>query len=368
MKKERIPMIKTVATGTLTLNVERNETGLDEDQIYDIAARANPKRGFLIVSHLIGRHVPTRPSTMRDTMRRLAERIDPKVPGPVLFLGMAETAVGLGQGVHDAWCKMTGRTDTWFIQSTRQTNGSLPVWCRFEEGHSHATSHLIHCPAQQDEVSTARTLVMVDDECSTGTTFLKAEEAMKAVLPMHERSIDVVITDWSPTETRERISLVSGTMTWEPNGVLGDVPGQNASTHGITEKDANPARTAYNSPPRLVLARMPNITPGERVTVIADGENSYDALRIAEEIEKQGAVAAVQSITRSPVHVGAAMNSRTIFTDSHGSGATCYSYNLEMHAPDRYIIVIERYGAQREELSAGTGFPIDKIHLVQMVR
>lgn len=368
MRKNTAPMIKTVATGTLTLNMQRNETGIDEKQIYDVAARANPKRGFLIVSHLIGRHVPTRPATMRETMRRLAQRIDPNVPGPVLFLGMAETAVGLGQGVHAAWREITGRTDNWFIQSTRQTHRDLPVWCRFEEGHSHATSHLIHQPSDHEQISQARTLVMIDDECSTGTTFIKAESAMKTVLPKHERSIDVVITDWAPTVTRERISLVSGTMTWEPNGIVGEVPGDNASNHGQTSPGANPARTAYRAPASLVLSRLPRIAPGERVTVVADGENSYDALRIAEEVERKGGVAAVQAITRSPVHVGGAMRSRTLFTDAHGSGATCYSYNLEMHEPDRYIIVAEHEGSQREELAAGTGFPLDKIHIVKMNR
>jgi len=361
-------MKKKVATGTLTLEMHRNETGMDAADVYDVAARANPKRGFLIVSSLIGRHLPTRPATMRDTMRKLAERIDREVPGPVLFLGMAETAVGLGQGVHAAWRDMTGREDAWFIQSTRQTHPELDVWCRFEEGHSHATSHLIHTPCEAERIRTARTLVMVDDECSTGTTFLKAEEALRGVLPSLDRTVDVVITDWSPTADRERVSLVSGRMTWEPRGDTGQVPGTNASEHGGTVPGANPARTAYGAPARLLLARLPRIAAGERVTVVADGENSYDALRVAEEIEACGGIAAVQSITRSPVHVGGAMRSRVMFQDAHGSGATCYSYNLEMHRPDRYVIVAERIGRQREELAAGTGHPEDKVHIVQMVR
>lgn len=361
-------MRKTVATGTLTLDMHRNDTGLEAGDVYDVAARANPKRGFLIVSSLIGRHLPTRPATMRQTMQRLAQMIDADVPGPVLFLGMAETAVGLGQGVHAAWREITGRDDAWFIQSTRQTHPELTVWCRFEEGHSHATSHLIHQPLDAERIRTARTLVMVDDECSTGTTFLKAEEALRAVLPHLARTVDAVITDWSPPAGRDRVSLVSGRMTWEPNGAAGQVPGSNASDHGATEPGANPARTAYGTPARLLLARLPRVQPGERVTVVADGENSYDALRVAEHIEACGGVAAVQSITRSPVHVGGAMRSRVLFADAHGSGATCYSYNLEMHRPDRYVIVAERIGNQVEELAVGTGHPTDRIHIVQMVR
>lgn len=359
-------MKKTVQTGTLTLDVKRNDTGMEEQELFDIAARANPKRGFLIVSKLIGRHIPTRPAVMREAMHRLAERIDHDLPGPVVFLGMAETAVGLGQGVHAAWRSITGRKDAWFIQSTRQTSDDMEVWATFEEGHSHASSHLIHVPDELEVFRSARSLVVVDDECSTGTTFIKVEEAMRAVMPQLQRVVDVVITEWAQTEGRQRISLVSGTLGWEPNGELGVVPGDNANSHGITVSGDAPGRTGYDVPPNLTLARVPRIAQGERVTVIADGENAYDALRIAELLERNGAIAAVQSITRSPAHVGGAMNSRTILCDAHGSGATCYSYNLEMHEPNRYVVVTERPGCQGKEVASGTGHPESHVHVVEM--
>ena len=361
-------MKKQVQTGTLTLDVARNSTGIAEDELFDIAARANPKRGFLIVSKLIGRHLPTRPAVMRKTMDDLARAIDGNLPGPVVFIGMAETAVGLGQGVHAAWRRQTGRKDAMFIQSTRQTHPDLKVWATFEEGHSHATSHLVHVPDEFEVFASARSLVIVDDECSTGTTFVKVEEAMRKVMPRLERVVDVVITEWSQDATRERISLVSGTMLWEPNGEIGMVPGANANEHGTTRPGAAPGRTGYRVAPTVVLARLPRITPGERITVLADGENAYDALRVAETLEAAGAVAAVQSITRSPAHVGGAMQSRVMFADAHGSGATCYSYNLEGHAPDRYVIVAETAATQTNELSEGVGHPETHVHLVEMIR
>jgi hypothetical protein len=361
-------MKKTVQTGTLTLEVAKNMTGRDEDELFDIAARANPKRGFLIVSKLIGRHIPTRPSVMRASMANLAELIDRDLPGPVIFLGMAETAVGLGQGVHAAWREMTGRDDAWFIQSTRQTHPELTVWATFEEGHSHATNHLVHLPEDIDVFRRAKSLVVVDDECSTGTTFIKVEEAMRAVMPELERVVDVVITEWSQSETRERVSLVSGTMCWEPNGVVTDIPGENASRHGMAKIGAAPGRTGYRRPANITLSRVPDVIPGERITVLADGENAYDALRIAELLEAKGAIAAVQSITRSPAHVGGAMSSRTVLSDAHGSGATCYSYNLEAHRPDRFVVVAEIPSEQVEEISRGTGHPVTRVNLVEMTR
>lgn len=357
-----------VATGDLTLEVERNDTGMPLDDVLDVAARANPRRGFLIVSKLIGRHLPTRPCVMLSTMRKLAGLLDADLPGPVVFLGMAETAVGLGQGVHEAWRDATGRDDAWFIQSTRQTHPDMPVWTRFEESHSHATSHLVHRPREITPFAGARTLVIVDDECSTGRTFVAVEEAMREVMPGLRRVVDVAITDWAPETGRERVSLLSGAMTWSPNGEVSSVPGESASAHGATTPGAAAGRTGYDAPPQvgnLSAAQMP-CRSAKRVTVIADGENAYAALRTAERLGSLGHDVALQSITRSPAHVGGALLSRALLTDAHGSGATCYSYNLQAHRPDAYVVVAERGGRQAEEIARATGFPLERVHLMEI--
>lgn len=357
-------MKKQIKTGTLTLSVERNMTALREEELFDIAARANPKRGFLIVSSLIGRHVPTRPHVLRDAASKLADLIDADIPQPVVFLGMAETAVGLGQAVHAVWTDQTGQ-EAWFIQSTRQTHEEMNVWAQFEEGHSHASSHLVHVPDQMEIFAAARTLVIVDDECSTGKTFIKVEEAMREVMPKLERIVDVVITDWAGDTPRERVSLVSGTLGWDPVGNPETVPGQNANSHGKTQKGLAPGRTGYDILDRSIK-NVPQVEKDERITVLSDGENSYDALLVAEALEAKGAIAVIQSITRSPAHIGGALKERAVFSDAHGSGATCYSYNLGAHRPNRYVIVVEEIGNQAEELAAQTGMSLDKIHILQM--
>jgi hypothetical protein len=84
------------------------------------------------------------------------------------------------------------------------------------------------------------------------------------------------------------------------------------------------------------------------VLVLGDGEHSYEALCIAEEVEASGGVAAVQCITRSPALLGHAMRSVSHFDDSYGSGAACYLYNMLAHCPDRIVIAAENIGNQRE--------------------
>ncbi len=66
------------------------------DDLFDIAERRNPKRAFLFVSKVLGRHIPVPPSVMRQAYRQLASQFPATLTGPVLFIGMAETAVGLG--------------------------------------------------------------------------------------------------------------------------------------------------------------------------------------------------------------------------------------------------------------------------------
>src|SRR3546814_1124395 len=67
--------------------------------------------------------------------------------------------------------------------------------------------------------------------------------------------------------------------------------------------------------------------PNERILVLGEGEHSYEALLVAEEIEQKGGVAAVQCITRSPALLGFAMDTKSTFSDSYGSGAPCFLYN-----------------------------------------
>src|SRR3546814_8972728 len=78
-----------LSTGTLELVIEH---AAELDAFCDFAARANPKRGFLIVSKVLGRHLPASPNAMRGAMDELGQKLPADLPGPIVFLGMAETA------------------------------------------------------------------------------------------------------------------------------------------------------------------------------------------------------------------------------------------------------------------------------------
>ncbi len=87
---------KDLPTGTLHLNTDCDAI-IVQDYL-GFGARANPKRSFLFVSKVLGKHWPASPSKMYATHQLLAQKIQ-HIETPALFIGMAETAVGLGQGV-----------------------------------------------------------------------------------------------------------------------------------------------------------------------------------------------------------------------------------------------------------------------------
>lgn len=99
------------------LEVEVNASTFEPQALFRFAERRNPKRAFLFVSCVLGRHIPARPSRMAECFDALAAQIPADLPGPVLVIGMAETAVGLGAGVHRALART--RHDSVYLCSTR---------------------------------------------------------------------------------------------------------------------------------------------------------------------------------------------------------------------------------------------------------
>lgn len=310
------------------------------DALCGFAARNNARRGFLVVSKVLGRHMPAKPSTMRRTFMDLAAMLDPDLPGPVLFIGMAETATCLGQGVHEEYLEMTGRDDVATMHSTRQV---VPgeVMLRFVEPHSHASDHLLYVPTDpkvRQAVENARTVVLVDDEASTGTTFVNLANALIGCIPSIERIETIVLADW----TRDRsyleqmprpagaASLLYGSLTWTPHSKTAQEtvhPPRHAM--GSMEEQHNFGRMGRLDVAQDgdALVNLVDRNEPTRYLVLGSGEFTYPPFRIAEELERRGHDVVVQSTTRSPVHVGGAIGNAIEFSDNYGTGVTNYLYN-----------------------------------------
>ncbi|MEU9985375.1 phosphoribosyltransferase [Streptomyces sp. NPDC048045] len=143
-----------------------------------LALRRNPKRAHLLVSNVLGKHVPQSPSVVYGhgirLGRRVRELLGEQEAARSVVLGYAETATGLGHAVAD------GLGLAPYLHSTRRPVAGIAPAGGFEESHSHATSHLL-LPEDPALLAGDGPLVLVDDEFSTGNTVLNT------IRDLHER-------------------------------------------------------------------------------------------------------------------------------------------------------------------------------------
>ncbi|KTF68994.1 phosphoribosyltransferase domain-containing protein [Sphingomonas sp. HT-1] len=320
-----------LATGRLDIAIEEATWPLDS--LCDFAARENPRRGFLVVSRVLGRHLPAAPQRMRQSVHDLARQIPADLPGPVMVVGMAETAVCLGQTLHEELCRSTGRDDIHFLHSTRQQLDA-PLLCRFEEPHSHASAHLIYRP----DLPEPRALVLVDDEVSTGTTLCNLADALVAVWPRVEAIVVATLTDWSvgkhwpaqmprPTQIA---ALLRGRLEWtQGTAMTADAAFDSAAASlGRMAAHRNFGRLGIAAPVALPpVSALPEATGPLRI--IGTGEFTYLPFRLAEQLAADGQDVVVQATSRSPARLGAAMATKLCFSDNYGTGVPNYLYNAD---------------------------------------
>ncbi|WP_349371017.1 phosphoribosyltransferase domain-containing protein [Salinarimonas sp.] len=338
-----------LATGTIEARVARSSR--PPRDLFGFAERRNPKRSFLFVSKVLGRHIPVAPSVMRGATRELAGTIPADLPGPVLVVGMAETAVALGAGVAQDYAAATGRDDVLYLPTTRHPLGS-PLWLTFEEEHSHATRHLIHEPLDPDLAASARgarSLVLVDDEASTGKTFVNLAAAFRAAGLAPERTVLVTLTDWSGGSAARAlgatsVALLEGTYRWRPipGAPLPTMPGVDVTARGAHSPD--PARDwgrlgvrEHRTPSAARLAPR----RGERILVLGTGEYVFPPFLLAEALERAGADVRFSAVTRSPIALGHAIETALAFGDNYGLGIPNFLYNVVRERYDRIVICVE---------------------------
>ncbi|MEU1509199.1 phosphoribosyltransferase [Kitasatospora sp. NPDC005748] len=176
-------------------------TGSDRlPDLVGLALRENPKRAHLLVSTVLGKHVPQRPSVVHgaglDLGRLVRELLGEEAAARAVVLGYAETATGLGHSVADA-------LDAPYLHSTRRPVAGLTPVGGFEEEHSHATSHLL-LPADPALLAGDGPLVLVDDEFSTGNTVLNTVRELHARHP-RAHYVVVALVDLRDESDRRRL-------------------------------------------------------------------------------------------------------------------------------------------------------------------
>lgn len=332
--------------GRIEVSVERAE--MAPERLFSFATRNNPKRAFLFLSHVLGKHLPVPPGVMAEVHRRIAAHI-PDLPGPILFVGMAETATCLGQGVFEAWLRDHPGQPALFLHTTRYgVAGASPVV--FEESHSHAPMQWLFEPVDphmRARFAAARSLVLIDDEISTGNTFVNLAQACRQRAPGIERVHLAAITDFTGPERRAQLpaamalpvtlgALLYGQWRFVPGDAAPPNAAPAASQAVAAPQVADPGlgRLGRTAPlvldPAQVAALASRLRPSDRVLVLGTGEFMHPAFVLAQALrQSSGAEVVMHATTRSPILTWGPIRDALSFPDNYGEGVANYLYNCD---------------------------------------
>ena len=343
-------------TGTLEIAVE--DCLFDIDALIGFAARSNAKRGFLFLSKVLGKHWPVSPGDMQEVHTALAESIPLDLPGPVVFIAMAETAIGLGQGVFEAYLRDWPGGQSMFIHTSRyHVPGTSLI--EFEEAHSHAPHQFLHMPNDpqlRELLYTAKSLVLLDDEVTTGNTFLNLTNAFRTLNPsirhVHLTTITSFIGKEATTSLSSRFGLpvtmgcvLSGWHTFAADHFSSAAPshffGRDVE-HGASAMFGRVgAVKTLSVPADLVESLLEQIGSGENVLVLGTGEFMHPAFVLGRALEIRGVNVMIQSTTRSPILTWGAVSHSRIFPDNYSEGVINYLYNVHSGQYDHVFICHE---------------------------
>ncbi|WP_309246949.1 phosphoribosyltransferase [Streptomyces somaliensis] len=362
-----------------------------------LALRDNRRRAHLLVSRVLGKHVPQSPAVVRGCGHELGRRVRALLGEAetrrAVVVGYAETATGLGHCVAD------GLAHAPYLHSTRRPVPGVPRAAGFEESHSHHTSHLL-LPEDPALLAGPGPLVLVDDEFSTGNTVLNTVRALHGRYP-RERYVVVALVDVRSEEDRGRlakfaaeigarvdlVALATGTVHL-PDGVLeagralvaahgtpppaasGDVTAvrrvdlgwpaglPDGGRHGFTPEHRARLEAALPSMAvRLAEALAPAGPPAPsptgavpRLLVLGCEELMYAPLALAAALEDRLPRAEVRfsTTTRSPVLAvddpGYAIRTRLVFPahdDPADGPGDRYAYNVAGAGFDAVAVVVD---------------------------
>ncbi|ABW18263.1 phosphoribosyltransferase [Alkaliphilus oremlandii] len=221
----------------IKIEVTKNDYNIPLRNLFTMAARRNPKRSFLFVSKVLGKHIPINPHTgllanlllanrymeefyhihHKEVTKKLIrgfveeencqqvykEKIKTpnRLPEPTLFIGFAETATGIGQGVFSAF---TG--EGYYTHTTREIVLDCDFNVEFEEEHSHAKDHNCY-GLNQDLLASDMPIVFIDDELTTGKTILNIIQALHGKYPRKRYAV-LSILDWRGSEDRAKFQRI----------------------------------------------------------------------------------------------------------------------------------------------------------------
>lgn len=189
--------------------VVKNQYNIPEELLFCIGKRDNnEKRNFLFISKLLGKHLSVNPDVVKSTGFLLSSLKygfnntthiscikgigkpsfeEYALDKDILVIGFCETATALGMSVA---ASIRGSS---YITTTRETIQSIKQILRFEEPHSHASTHCMY--SDSIDLNNFKEIILVDDEITTGISLLNLIKEIAKNSNVRKFSI-MTILDW----------------------------------------------------------------------------------------------------------------------------------------------------------------------------
>lgn len=368
---------------SVDINIRENKYNLNLNDLIIMGKRINnTKRNFLFISKVLGKHIEAKPSVCKEIGLKLARLIFDKEEKnyknneKICVLGFAETATGLGMAVA-SYIK-----NCYYITTTRECITELKSILKFEEEHSHATTHKCF-PLDKDKLLNSDKIILVDDEITTGKSMINIIKELKNVTNVKKFTI-LSILDWRNEECRkaydylskkenievEVLSLISGdikvkdTTTYIDNNddVIKDTT--DVLNYDILERiefktdyekeiesyllhtgrfgvEFNEIQSLEDKCKAIANGIQTLIGSNEKILVLGHGENIYIPCRIASYIKGD---VYFKSTTRSPIYCenieGSPIKEKHVF---YHKGVKYYFYNKSEieNNYDKVILITE---------------------------
>lgn len=341
-----------------------------EDVIKMAKRHNNPKRDFLFVNTLLGKHIAVQGRDALMMHRALGDKVYElfKEKGwedkKVLLVGFAETATALAQNIMFYSLRFKEKFPLNVVGYTQTTREELPsnqyTNIAFEEEHSHATSQKLYFDKELDY----DVVLFVEDEITTGNTILNFISQFEK----HQSGKDYAVAsilNWQNDKDAKTFSekgvevafLVRGKMKTE----LPSFSIKEGKEYDLYQDEVNyKANLSLRNNPRLPMtveefseyvtfgdnkdkefSKLISLKDSKKKTlIIGTEENMFVPIFFAIIID-----ADVKATTRSPIESslenGYPISSRLKLNSAYESGRVTYLYDMDLGDYEQFVIFVE---------------------------
>ena len=328
------------------------------DMIHICKRKNNAKRDFLFVNKYQGKHYPTAYSDFDKITKALYAEIIKlcKPSDKTLIIGFAETATALSMKIMDDATKNSDIQPNYYIQTTRENIKTDVTSINFEEEHSHAVSQFLYLPEGLD----IDTIIMIDDELTTGNTICNMVRELRKLYP-DAKYITASILNWQNKANQERFAneniasacLIEGEMKSEtPTIDTTSIDPLKLHEHTYIDRvtiDATSGNARclmskrefieyINEIQKNIAKVSVTVDNDHKILVLGTEENMYPAICCTTAFKD----AVSQSTTRSPITISGEDNyliSEGIeLNSSYDANRTIYLYDIPKNAYEQLIV------------------------------